>query len=345
MSEQNDDTLLACLDPSVAPHIGLIPDVMRAELLADDQGFITRRQMTPALASRFTPAMKALSSPDALRAVLPETAFFRSRMQPIAGAIGAVTCQRWPRFCYFPYVPLNFYLEARSEATLIVAVHGSSRSAQAQRNAFTDFAEEHGLFVLAPLFPIDLRSDVPDEEYKYLVGSGTRYDLVLLDMIAELAEAATVRFTKILLCGFSGGGQFAHRFLYVHPELVHAVSAAAPGFVTLPNERHDWWVGIRDIEAVFGKPFDRDRVRKVPVQILCNSADMIPFEIYSAQEMGMSAEDYDRYGKDRVARATLLSDELRSLGLDVRLDLVDGGGHQFNDTISAAIQAFFLKYL
>lgn len=345
MDPANRAALAAILDPAIADDIDRIPLAMACELLADDQGFITRYQVTPKLVRRFTPEMRHMCSPDALRAILPVTRFSRTRMQPLAGAMGAVASSKWPRYSYFPYVPLGFMLDPAPEATLIVAVHGSSRSAQAQRNGFVEFAERHGMFVMAPLFPIDLDADVPDEEYKYLAGSRDRFDLILLDMIDEYAAAFGVSFPRILLCGFSGGGQFAHRFLYIHPERLTAVSIGAPGFVTLPDDSRDWWVGTRDVEARFGKAIDVDAMRRVPVQLLCGAADDIPFEIYSAQEMAMSEDDYARYGRNRVERVETLRAALTGLGLDVTREYIDGVPHAFGPAMAGAMQRFFAKHL
>lgn len=53
------------------------------------------------------------------------------------------------------------------------------------------------------------------------------------------------------LVGFSGGGQFVHRFFYLYPERLHAVSIGAPGRAT-PLIDEPWPQGIR------GAPTRRD---------------------------------------------------------------------------------------
>jgi pimeloyl-ACP methyl ester carboxylesterase len=271
--------------------------------------------------------MRDLASPDVLRRVVRETEFFRTRMQPIAGAIGCVSSQRYPRYSYYPYVPVNFDEDQADAATLIVAVHGSSRNAIAQRDNFSRFAEETGCFVLAPLFPIDFSTEVPDEEYKYVIGSRQRYDLILFDLIEEFERLARVCFGQILLFGFSGGGQFAHRIMYLHPERFAAVSVGAPGFITRLNENHDWWVGIRDVEARTGSPVNMDALRRLPVHLVCGESDDIPFEIYSREEMGLSEREYEEYGRDRVVRLRVLERDFRAAGLNVEVDFVAGESH------------------
>jgi predicted esterase len=337
--------LAELLKPEVGPFIDNIPLAMQLELLADDRGFVTRNQMTAELASRFTKAMRHLPSPDALRAVLPQTEFFRTRMQPLAGALGAVACRPHPQYSYFPYIPLANYLDDSREATLIVAVHGSSRNAQVQRNGFAEFAENNKCFVMAPLFPIDLSAQTPDEEYKYVAGSNVRFDNILFDMIADFEESVGFNFSRIFLCGFSGGGQFAHRLFYAHADRIDALSIGAPGFVTLPSADHDWWIGIRDLQAKFGKEPNFDAMRRVPVHMVCGADDTIPFEIYSRDEMGLSELEYADYGSNRVHRIKRLKAAFDEIGINAHLELLDECTHSFEGAIADAMQRFFLKHL
>lgn len=341
-----DAQLATVLSPEVMPFIDFIPDAMKAELLADDGNFLRRYQMTSDLAARFAADMRHLASPDAMRRVLRPTAFFRTRMQPVAGAIGHVACDKWPRYGYYPYVPVNFSLDdhARVSATLIVAVHGSSRNAIAQRDYFKGFAEANNCFVLAPLFPIDFSIEVPDEEYKYVIGSKERYDSILFDMITEFGALCNVEFDCILLCGFSGGGQFAHRIMYLHPERFTAVSVGAPGSITLLDTAYPWWVGVGDMETVAGRPIDYEALRALPVQLVCGRDDDLPFEIYSLDELGMTAEAYANYGRDRVTRMRRLCADYTAVGMNVQMELVDDAKHS-PDALISRIENFFRPYV
>lgn len=71
-----------------------------------------------------------------------------------------------------------------------------------------------------------------------------RYDSVLLDMIDCVAsEWGSIDTRTFAIVGFSGGGQFVHRFFYLYPERVHAVSIGAPGRAT-PLIDAPWPEGI-----------------------------------------------------------------------------------------------------
>jgi pimeloyl-ACP methyl ester carboxylesterase len=332
------------VDPGVVPLLDRVPLAMRQELLADDQAFITRQQLTRTLVERFTAEMQSWSSPDVLRAVLPKTGLSRNRMQPLAGALGLISSERHLRYSYFAHAPLSYYLRPTTATTLIVAVHGSSRNAKAHRDSFSTFAEQHACFVLAPIFPIELNAAFPDEEYKYVAGGKTRYDRVLFDLIEEFSGIAQVQFSKILFYGFSGGAQFGHRLMYAHPEKFAAWSICAPGFITVPSEQHDWWVGVRNFEAVFGEAFRKEKMQGTQVQLLCGAEDCIPFEIYSRDEMGLSEAEYLDYGADRVSRIHRLHREYQKLGVDSQLKLVKNCGHGFMG-LQADVEQFFLRHL
>lgn len=338
------DRLRALLGDALEGFADRIPDAMARELLHGDHGFLAPYQLSAALLSRLTPAMRGWQTADVLRAVYPETPLSRTRMQPIAGALAAVGCRAFPAFCHFPYVPVAHMAEGRGEAPLIVAVHGSSRNAKDLRDGFATFAERLGCFVLAPLFPMDLDTSVPDEEYKQLVGDRLRYDHVLWAMVEELSAAVRTRFSHILLFGFSGGAQFAQRLLYVDPRRLAAAALGAPSYVTPPSTARGWWSGLGDFERVFGKPVDWNALRRVPVQIQCGTEDRLDCDIYSAEEMAMDAPAYAAYGRTRLDRARLLQDDYEAAGMASRLELIAGAAHAWSPHVETA-KPFFERIL
>ncbi len=336
--------LRGILGDELAGFADMIPDMMAMELLRDDRGFIAVNQLSKSLLDRLTPEMRGWTTPDVLRTIYPETRFSKTRMQPIAGALAAVSCRAFPSTSYYPYVPVEHMAQARSQAPLIIAVHGSSRNPKDLRDAYAGFAEEHGCFVLAPLFPLDLDTVVPDEEYKQLIGDTLRYDHVLWAMVDELSAATQTQFTSIFLFGFSGGAQFAQRLLYLDASRITAVSLGAPSYVTLPDPQHDWWTGMGDFEARFGQPADMEALRRLPIQLLCGAEDNLDFEIYSAAEMGMDERAYAAYGRNRQQRIMKLRDAYAHIGVDCDFALVPSAAHSFGPLLEAS-KPFFRQHL
>jgi poly(3-hydroxybutyrate) depolymerase len=105
------------------------------------------------------------------------------------------------RFSYCLYAPA-----ARGPLPLVVVVHGTQRMAERYRDAYRGFAEEHGCLVVAPLFPAGADEPGDLSGYKRLAFRGTRYDLVLLAMLDEVALRYPVRTDRFHLHGFFGAG-------------------------------------------------------------------------------------------------------------------------------------------
>ena len=245
-----------------------------------------------------------------------------------------------PRFAYTLYVPPAI----GPGTTLLVAMHGTGRRMIEMRDAFSAFARFNDCLVLAPLFPVGPLGDGNSDGFKYMREGDIRYDLVLLGMVDEVAGRYGVDAGKFLLYGYSGGGHFAHRFFYLHPDRLKAVSIGAPGSVTLPDEAQDYWVGCRNFEALFGKKLDIEAMKKVPVHQVVGGADRETWEITHKPGGRNWMEGANSAGETRVDRSTTLNEAFKALGIDARLDVVPGMAH---DNLKAvdAVQDFFLDVL
>jgi predicted esterase len=206
-------------------------------------------------------------------------------------------------------------------------MHGTGRSFIEYRNAFAAFARWHNCIVLAPLFPVGVLGDDNRSGFKYIAEGDIRYDTVLLDIVAEVEARYGVAFAQFALFGYSGGGHFAHRFLYLHPARLWAVSIGAAGSVTLPDASRDWWVGIRDLEARFGIAFDAGAVARVPIQVVVGAADLETWEITHREGGRYWMPGANDAGRTRPERAKTLANALEALGARVRFDLIPNMAH------------------
>ncbi|EXJ71415.1 uncharacterized protein A1O5_05223 [Cladophialophora psammophila CBS 110553] len=192
----------------------------------------------------------------------------------------AVACD--PRVSYALYVPPHHYnprpAQGEDKLPLLVYMHGTRRDISAIHDAhgLVAFAEATPCAVLGPLFPAGLDGPNDIDSYKLLRSKTLRSDLVLPAMLDEIAQRwPGVRTEKIFMMGFSGGGQFAHRFLYLYPERLAAVSVGAPGRVTSLDSQKKWPRGVADGEALFSRTVQGDMVRKVPIQLVIGGADNV----------------------------------------------------------------------
>lgn len=243
------------------------------------------------------------------------------------------------RFSYYAYTPPE--LQGRQdEIPLVIVVHGTLRQPQVYRDEFVDFAHEHQCAVLAPLFPagIEERGDI--DNYKRIVFRGIRFDRVLIDMVAEYSQRYGLSFGRWYLHGFSGGGQFAHRFFYLHPERLAAVSIGAPGAITLVDDQRDWWVGTADVRARFGVEMNLDAMRQVSALLVIGADDSGAEEVTVPPDSRHWMPDANHAGRDRQERIESLRRNLEEHGVDVQLERVAGAGHR-GRLMMPAVRAFF----
>lgn len=260
------------------------------------------------------------------------------------GRTTVFACRAEQRCSYCLYVPERYQEEGDERHPLVILVHGTDRTAQQYRDSFADFAEAHGCIVLAPLFPCGLIEPDDVDNYKFIKFHDIRFDHVLLAMVDEVAARYRVDAERFLLHGFSGGGHFAHRFFYLHPRRLRAVSVGAPGLVTLLEPERDWWVGVRDLEAQFGVRLDLDAMRAVAVQMVVGAEDTETWEITIPAGSQYWMPGANDAGRTRIERLAALRASFERHGIPVRHDIVAGAGHWGFDVLEP-VKAFFADTL
>ena len=111
---------------------------------------------------------------------------------------------------YFIYLPNGGVRDGR----VMVSVHGISRNAEEHVTGFAPLAEQYGAAIVAPLFPAS--------EYRRYQRLGTsvdesRADLAFDRMLDDASRLLEVDPWPLRMFGFSGGGQFAHRYALFYP--------------------------------------------------------------------------------------------------------------------------------
>lgn len=249
-----------------------------------------------------------------------------------------------PRVSYCLHVPETYNETDDRVYDLIVLMHGTERGAATYRDRFADFADASHCIVLAPLFPCNLAGPGDLDNYKLVEMAGMRFDQLLLAMVDEVAAKYKLRDNSFLLHGFSGGGHFAHRFAYLHPLRLRAVSIGAPGVVTLLDTDRDWWVGVRDLKERFGIALDLAALRALPVQMVVGRDDVQTWEITIPENSFWWRPGLNEAGATRINRLEALCRSFEAAGVSVRFDTVPGVAHD-GWAVLDPVKAFFADVL
>ncbi len=231
-----------------------------------------------------------------------------------------------PRFHMLLYVP-PAAADGR-KVDLLVAVHGTGRTSALEfRDGFAEFGLYNDCAILCPIFPMNVRGDGARSGYKYMIEGDIRYDEIILSMVAEMAEKYQQDWSRFAMFGFSGGGHFTHRFAILRPEHLWAACIGAPGSVTLLDPDRDWWVGVRDLQEKFGRPFNAEALARVPVQMVVGSVDLENWEIMHEPSSKYWMEGANDAGNTRPERLRSLKASFESVGVNVTFDEVPGVAH------------------
>lgn len=277
------------------------------------------------------------------------------------------------RVSYSLYIPPDHYKDnlhaqenSASQAAirklpLLVFIHGTLRDDSYADRGLIPFAESTPCAILAPLFPAGLDSSADLDSYKLLRSSTLRSDLALLDMLNEVAYRwPGIDTRKFFLMGYSGGAQFAHRFLYLYPERLAAVSIGAPGSVTILDHSTSWPAGIADVEELFEKRIDINLIKQVKIQLVVGDADVAVHggtefwtwlqKFKAAGDASLSSSIQSKIEGTQILNKEIMQNRLETLkrlqvlwredGIDARLDIVEGVKHD-----SLKCQNHSLKFL
>ena len=239
------------------------------------------------------------------------------------GAVVLRTLEGAPEIEYHLYVPTRGGRGAR----ILVSVHGIAERASAHMAHLRDLAEAAGAVLVAPKFT---RPVFRDYQRLGRAGSGERADKALDRVIAEIGRLTGAITGRIFLFGYSGGGQFVHRFAMAHPERVVAAVAVASGWYTFPDAGRRYPYGTRATKQLTGVRFDPEAFLRVPILVAVGAADC-----ERNRSMRQSEAVDLQQGLTRVERAErwveAMSEAARAHGLRpaVRLLKIPGVAHSF----------------
>lgn len=221
----------------------------------------------------------------------------------------------------------------------LVCVHGISRNALEHVFAFRRYADEFGFAIVAPVF------DTGAFRGYQTLGSKNGWNArrALLSALDGLPDMIGVSAPAANLFGFSGGGQFAHRFAMAEPHRVRALAIAAAGWYTFPTAATRFPMGLSGAKA---PDVDISSFLKLPIFVMVGSADV---DRDANVRQGRKIDTLQ--GRTRVDRArrwtAAVNDAARLKGLPAPATCAElpGAGHSFSDCVSAGLARRAVEFL
>ena len=202
---------------------------------------------------------------------------------------------------YYVFIPAN----CEPGAEPLVLVHGISRNAAELVLRFAPHARRLGVPLIAPLFPrqaYGMYQQVIDQRH------GSRADEALFAILADASARWDLSHRRIALFGFSGGGQFAHRFAILHPQRVRVCIPVSAGWYSWPDVALRWPYGLR--KAPLGS-VDRAALTQVAFHIVVGARDT-----RDDDALRRNAKLDALQGTDRVQRAREWHRAMQKAGLN-----------------------------
>lgn len=246
------------------------------------------------------------------------------------------------------------------------AVHRQAAREDVTGGFARSLADDLAIPLFIPVFPRHRPGSHDTRHYVHQLDAGTmaiddgpleRVDLQLRRMIEDarerLAAAGAPITDDVLVNGFSASGNFVNRFAALHPDLVRSVTAGGiNGLAILPIEHAKghplyYQLGVADVAALTGEPFDRDAFADV-AQFLYMGAeddnDALPnHDIWSPDQREIAREVYgEDIHDERFPYCESVYDEV---GADATFRLYEGASHEVTPEIREDVRAFHREHV
>lgn len=144
---------------------------------------------------------------------------------------------------YILQLPICY--NSKNRYSLFIAIHWLNGTARQQINEWKFLANKNKYILLCPQFA---------EGYQKLRNNeGAK----LIEIISEVEKEFSINREKIFLVGFSGGAQFAHRFVYKHPFVKAACILATREYdsppVSLAVNKIKYFIGVGESDERYKK--------------------------------------------------------------------------------------------
>jgi len=224
---------------------------------------------------------------------------------------------------YFVYIPLSY----QDDGKVLYTIHGITRNAHEHIEGFSGQAEKHGTILVAPLFS---KEHFPRYQQLGTSAQQDRADMAFDHILQDVHEWLEITPAPMRLFGFSGGGQFLHRYAMFYPKRVARMVLTAPGWYTFPDPDRKYPYGIKSTNEWPHLKFSLEKFLQIPTMVLTGEEDDLRDSVLNRAREIDSFQGFDRI--ERAERWVSANRNLaRSYGIvsDFRFEMVPNASHAY----------------
>lgn len=240
-----------------------------------------------------------------------------------AGSIHHRTIKGMSPLDYFVYLPANHHRSSK----VLYTIHGISRNAREHIEGFSAMAELHGTILIAPMF---LKDSYPRYQQLGTNVNQERADMAFDHILQDAHEWLGITPSSMRIFGFSGGGQFLHRYAMFYPKRVARMVLAAPGWYTFPDPDRKYPYGLKSTQDWPKLSFTLDKFLQIPTLVLVGEEDDL-----RDKDLNKTREIDSFQGFDRIERAERWVNANRNLArsygipADFRMETIPNASHTY----------------
>lgn len=229
-----------------------------------------------------------------------------------------------PECCYFVGLPAGEI----DTTKLFVSVHGITRNALEHVLLFRRWIDRLGVVMVAPMFPRTFKG------YQVLSAGGTlpAADVAFDWMLADARARFGLPQSRVHAFGFSGGGQFVHRYALKYPGRIARAVIGAAGWYTFPDSNMPYPQGLAAEGAAFA---DAGAIARFPpTLVIVGSADRVRDPALNKRASIDRQQGRNRHsrGKHWVKEMNAAAAEL-GLPPPCRFQSLEGATHTFSAAV------------
>ena len=229
---------------------------------------------------------------------------------------------------YFFYLPKSGIQENR----VMVTVHGISRNAEEHIAGFMAQAEQFGAAIIAPFFP---KRDFPRYQRLGATVHEGRADFAFDRMLQQVSTILGFDPAPLKIFGFSGGGQFAHRYTMFYPKRVDRLVLGAPGWYTFPDPDSPYPFGLRSSEDWPRLRFTPRHFLATPTLVLVGENDDIRDQDLNKMRRIDAIQGLNRLERgERWAQAMSALARAYQINSNFRIELVPSATHAYESYLA-----------